>query len=60
MFPETNDLYWGWFLTQISPEDLASGKVVKDMDRELLAFLRGQFKGALLRRPTVSSEGYFI
>lgn len=38
-FPGASDLYWRFFLTQVSPEDFASGKTIENLHHKPLAFL---------------------
>ena len=60
MFPDSSDLHWGSFLTQVPEAELGGLLAVEDMSHEPMGILSGTFRGAQVRWATVDKEGYAI
>ena len=57
MFPDTSDLHYGSFLTQLPAGEVNRCVLVEDMTHEPLGFLSGTFRGAQQRWATVDTGG---
>lgn len=60
MFADASDLYWGYFPTQVSPKDFASGAAVEIIRNEPVEWFSGQFKGSQPRVLTVDKDVFAI
>ena len=49
MFPDSSDLHWGSFLTQVPEAELGGLLAVEDMSHEPMGFLSGTFRSAQVR-----------
>ena len=60
MLPDANGLFWGSFLTQMSPVDFASERMLERCHHEPLELLSGLFKGFQMRWSTIDKEAFVV